>query len=81
LASLKGSTTCRYEISADSHFIAGPHPDHGGAVWLVGGGSGHGFEHGSAMAERIVDAWAGGGAPLPARFALRERSAGSNLTA
>ena len=54
-------------------------------MWLVGGGSGHGFKHGPAMAERIASAW-DGGAPLPPRFALGERtqgasfrSAGSNL--
>ena len=38
-------------------------------MWIVGGGSGHGFKHGPAMAERIAAAW-DGGAPLPARFAL-----------
>ena len=27
-APLAGSTTCRYELSADSHFIAAPHPEH-----------------------------------------------------
>lgn len=85
-APLKDSTTCRYEISADSHFIAAPHPEHDG-VWLVGGGSGHGFKHGPALAERLTSAW-DGGAALPPRFALGERtqgaslrSAGSNLSA
>ena len=37
-------------------------------VWIVGGGSGHGFKHGPAMAERIATAWDGGAAP--AHFAL-----------
>ena len=27
-APLKSSTTCRYELSPDSHFIAAPHPEH-----------------------------------------------------
>ena len=83
-APLTGSKRCRYEISPDSHFIAAPHPEHE-RVWLVGGGSGHGFKHGPAMAERITAAWRGD-APLPARFALGARqyaaslrSAGSNL--
>ena len=44
-------------------------------VWLVGGGSGHGFKHGPAMAERIAAAW-DGGAPLPPHFALGERAPG-----
>jgi glycine/D-amino acid oxidase-like deaminating enzyme len=83
-ARVVGSKRCRYELSPDSHFIAAPHPGHD-AVWLVGGGSGHGFKHGPAMAERLTAAW-DGGAELPPRFALgaREyaaslRSAGSNL--
>jgi sarcosine oxidase len=62
---------CRYELSPDSHFIAAQHPGHAG-VWLVGGGSGHGFKHGPAMAERLAAALTGG-APLPDRFGLGER--------
>ena len=41
-------------------------------VWLLGGGSGHGFKHGPAMAERVAAALRGG-APLPAQFALGPR--------
>jgi sarcosine oxidase len=76
-APLVGAKTCRYEITPDSHFLAGPHPDHPG-VWILGGGSGHGFKHGPAMAERVVAAW-DGGPPLPARFALGERAPGRSL--
>ena len=47
-------------------------------VWLVGGGSGHGFKHGPALAERIAAAW-DGGAPLPAHFALGERASGASF--
>jgi glycine/D-amino acid oxidase-like deaminating enzyme len=76
-APLKSSRTCRYELSPDSHFIAAPHPEHP-SVWIVGGGSGHGFKHGPAMAERLVGAW-DGGAPLPARFAIGDRAPGRSL--
>ena len=76
-APLTGSKCCRYEISADGHFIAAPHPEHE-HVWIVGGGSGHGFKHGPAMAERIATAW-DGGAPLPPHFALGERTGGVAL--
>jgi sarcosine oxidase len=76
-APLVGAKTCRYEITPDSHFIAGPHPEHAD-VWLLGGGSGHGFKHGPAMAERVVAAW-DGGPPLPPRFALGARAAGRSL--
>jgi glycine/D-amino acid oxidase-like deaminating enzyme len=76
-APLKGAKTCRYELSPDSQFIAAPHPEHP-SVWLVGGGSGHGFKHGPAMAERIVSAW-DGGEPLPGHFRLGKRERGTSL--
>jgi glycine/D-amino acid oxidase-like deaminating enzyme len=68
---------CRYELSADSNFIAAPHPEHAGA-WLLGGGSGHGFKHGPAMAERMAAALRGD-RPLPERFAAGPRAAGRSL--
>jgi sarcosine oxidase len=76
-APLVGAKTCRYELTPDSHFLAGPHPEHSD-VWILGGGSGHGFKHGPAMAERVAAAWDGGD-PLPARFALGQRAAGRSL--
>ena len=71
-APLNEARACRYELSPDSHFLAGPHPEQPG-VWLLGGGSGHGFKHGPAMAELMAGALAG--APLPDRFALGARVA------
>ena len=76
-APLSGSKCCRYELSPDSHFVAAPHPEHA-SVWLLGGGSGHGFKHGPALAEQLAPALAGT-APPPARFALGDRSARSLL--
>jgi len=76
-AKLVGTRTCRYEITADSHFIAAAHPEHP-HVWLLGGGSGHGFKHGPAMAERLADAWHGGRA-LPSHFSLDRREKGTSL--
>jgi glycine/D-amino acid oxidase-like deaminating enzyme len=76
-APLKSSTTCRYELSPDSHFVAAQHPEHP-AVWLLGGGSGHGFKHGPAMAERMAAALRGG-EPMPERFKLGERAAGQSM--
>jgi sarcosine oxidase len=70
-APLADARCCRYELSPDSHFVAAEHPEHAG-VWLVGGGSGHGFKHGPAMAERLAAALAAG-VPLPARFGLGPR--------
>jgi glycine/D-amino acid oxidase-like deaminating enzyme len=74
---LKGSKTCRYELSTDGHFVVGEHPEHPG-VWLVGGGSGHGFKHGPALAERIADAWSDK-RPLPSEWAPVTRVAGRSL--
>ena len=76
-APLKSSRTCRYELSPDSHFVVAPHPEHP-SVWLLGGGSGHGFKHGPALAERLAAALATGD-PLPPRFALGERVPGRSL--
>ena len=47
-------------------------------MWLVGGGSGHGFKHGPAMAERLAAALREG-EPLPERFRLGEREAGLSM--
>jgi glycine/D-amino acid oxidase-like deaminating enzyme len=76
-APLKESKTCRYEITADSQFIAGPLPG-SPDVWIVGGGSGHGFKHGPAMAERLAAAIRGE-ADLPERFRVGERLPGSSF--
>ncbi|PTL58764.1 NAD(P)/FAD-dependent oxidoreductase [Paraconexibacter algicola] len=65
------SRTCQYETTPDSRFVIAPHPDHDGAVWLLGGGSGHAFKHGPALAEH-VEAWIDGAPPQP-MFALGPR--------
>jgi glycine/D-amino acid oxidase-like deaminating enzyme len=76
-APLAGSKTCRYELTPDGHFLAARHPQHP-SVWLLGGGSGHGFKHGPAMAERLALTLQGG-APLPARFSLGPRAPGRSV--
>jgi glycine/D-amino acid oxidase-like deaminating enzyme len=76
-ARLKGGRTCRYELTADSNFIAGRHPAEDG-VWIVGGGSGHGFKHGPAVAEMVISAMRGRGT-LPTIFEVGERQPGRSL--
>jgi glycine/D-amino acid oxidase-like deaminating enzyme len=76
-APLRGARSCRYELSADSHFIAGPHPAEP-SVWLLGGGSGHGFKHGPALAARVAAAL-DGRTPLPAHLAPGERRRGRSF--
>lgn len=53
-APLLESRVCQYENSPDEHFIADRHP-RAASVWIVGGGSGHGFKHGPALGELVAD--------------------------
>ena len=46
-------------------------------MWLVGGGSGHGFKHGPTLAERLVRAFSG--EPLAKRFGLGNRVPGRSM--
>ena len=52
-APLVETRVCQYEQTADSHFIIDRHPA-AERVWLVGGGSGHGFKHGPALGEMVA---------------------------
>jgi len=44
---------CQYENTSSGDFLVDHHPDMPN-VWLVGGGSGHGFKHGPAMGEYVA---------------------------
>ncbi len=77
-APLVGHRACQYELTADTHFVVAPHPELGEGVWLMGGGSGHGFKHGPALAERM-EAWLTGAERPDARFALGARTAAAGL--
>ncbi len=52
-APLLEARVCQYENTPDEHFIVDRHPG-AGNVWLVGGGSGHGFKHGPALGEMVA---------------------------
>lgn len=52
-APLVETRVCQYEQTADSHFIVDRHPGKEN-VWLLGGGSGHGFKHGPALGEMVA---------------------------
>jgi glycine/D-amino acid oxidase-like deaminating enzyme len=71
-APLVGTRTCQYELTPDTRFLCAPHPEHEG-VWLLGGGSGHGFKHGPALAERL-ERWLTGAEPPDPAYALGARS-------
>jgi len=53
-APLIETRVCQYEQTPDSHFIVDRHPKMEN-VWLVGGGSGHGFKHGPAVGEMMAE--------------------------
>jgi len=52
-APLLESRVCQYEDSPDNNFVVDRHPRHEN-VWLLGGGSGHGFKHGPALGEMVA---------------------------
>ncbi len=53
-APLIETRVCQYEQTPDSNFILDRHPQIDN-VWLVGGGSGHGFKHGPAIGELMAE--------------------------
>ena len=59
---------CQYENTSNGDFLIDRHPEFEN-VWLVGGGSGHGFKHGPAVGEYVTAMIAGNGTPEP-RFSL-----------
>jgi sarcosine oxidase len=44
---------CQYENTSNGDFLIDQHPDFNN-VWLVGGGSGHGFKHGPSVGEYVT---------------------------
>jgi sarcosine oxidase len=52
-APLIETRVCQYEQTPDSGFIVDRHPKNHN-VWLLGGGSGHGFKHGPAIGELVA---------------------------
>jgi glycine/D-amino acid oxidase-like deaminating enzyme len=53
-APLLETRVCQYEQTPDNHFIVDRHPRKEN-VWLLAGGSGHGFKHGPAVGEMMVE--------------------------
>jgi glycine/D-amino acid oxidase-like deaminating enzyme len=45
--------TCQYETTPDTNFVIDRHPAFDN-VWLVGGGSGHGFKHGPSIGRYVT---------------------------
>jgi sarcosine oxidase len=74
-APVLGAEVCQYENSPDGHFIIDRHPAMPD-VWIVGGGSGHGFKMGPALGEILARQIAADAPPDPlfslGRFAEKE---------
>lgn len=62
---------CQYENTWNGDFLIDRHPDFEN-VWLVGGGSGHGFKHGPAIGE-YVSGLIQGMIPAEPRFSLASK--------
>ncbi len=64
-AALVETEVCQYESTSNGDFLIDRHPAMSN-VWLVGGGSGHGFKHGPAVGEYVANLM--GGTPGDPRF-------------
>jgi len=62
---------CQYENTSSGDFLIDRHPERSN-VWLVGGGSGHGFKHGPAVGEYVAGQVLDGGKAEP-RFTLARK--------
>jgi sarcosine oxidase len=71
-APLRSAPACHYSLTPDANFLFARNPEHE-RVWLLGGGSGHGYKHGPALAEHVANVLGGSAQPEP-RFALGERT-------
>jgi sarcosine oxidase len=76
-APLVFSRVCPYALTRDTNFLVARHPEEP-RVWLLGGGSGHGFKHGPSLAEYVAGLIERGEEP-DERFGLGERRPGASL--
>src|SRR5258708_38645649 len=67
------SRVCQYENTSNGDFLIDRHPDFSN-VWLVGGGSGHGFKHGPSLGEYVANRGLGKGVAEP-RISLETKQA------
>lgn len=63
-APLVESRVCQYENTPDGHFIVDRHPE-ADNVFIVGGGSGHGFKFGPVVGEQVARCILAGGELVP----------------
>jgi monomeric sarcosine oxidase len=64
---------CQYENTSNGDFLIDLHPEFEN-VWLVGGGSGHGFKHGPVVGEYVAARITGSIERLEPRFSLETKA-------
>lgn len=74
-AKLLESHVCQYTNTTSGDFLIDRHPELEN-VWVVGGGSGHGFKHGPAVGEYVTGLMTNGGHP-DRRFRLASAQVGA----
>lgn len=67
---------CQYENTSNGDFLIDRHPQFEN-VWIVGGGSGHGFKHGPVVGEYVAGMMSGDGTREP-RFSLESKQRAQN---
>jgi monomeric sarcosine oxidase len=68
---------CQYENTSNGDFLIDRHPEFAN-VWLVGGGSGHGFKHGPVVGEYVAARVAGSNEGIEPRFSLSTKTSQQN---
>jgi glycine/D-amino acid oxidase-like deaminating enzyme len=74
-APVSESRVCQYENTSNGDFLIDRHPEFEN-VWLVGGGSGHGFKHGPFVGEYVAARIDGKSQAIEPRFSLATKQAG-----
>ena len=64
---------CQYENTSNGDFLIDLHPEFDN-VWLVGGGSGHGFKHGPVVGEYVTARIEGSKEGIEPRFSLATKA-------
>lgn len=70
-APLVQAEVCQYENTFNGDYLIDRHPERD-SVWLLGGGSGHGYKHGPVIGEYLADALLSG-SPIASMFSLASK--------
>jgi sarcosine oxidase len=76
-APVNDARVCQYENTSNGDFLIDLHPEFEN-VWLVGGGSGHGFKHGPVVGEYVAARIEGSNENVEPRFSLATKAREQN---